>query len=167
VEKMLIISAISFRETKKDKESSSYYEMLLFIAKNLQIFFKNNLSFIIGIKAGNRKENTMSEKPRVAGCTTIAPEVIETIIKMTACETKGVNRVFVSPSNSGVKIKIEENIVHADVYVILDHRQNTLKVGKKLQNDISRAISETVGMEPGCINIHVEDFDFPTTETVK
>lgn len=109
----------------------------------------------------------MSEKPRVAGCTTIAPEVIETIIKMTASETKGVNRIFVNPSNSGVKIKIEENIVHADIYVILDHRQNTLKVGKKLQNDVSRAISETIGMEPGQINIHVEDFDFPSVDTVK
>ncbi|MHC1770796.1 MAG: Asp23/Gls24 family envelope stress response protein [Flexilinea sp.] len=107
----------------------------------------------------------MSEKPRVAGSTTIAPEVIETIIKMTASETKGVNRIYVSSSNSGVKLKIDENIVNAEVYVILDHRQNTLKVGKKLQSDISRAISESVGMEAGCINIHVEDFDFPSAET--
>ncbi len=106
----------------------------------------------------------MTERPRVAGSTTIAPEVIETIIKMTACETKGVNRIFVNSSNSGIKLKIEDRVVNADVYVILDHRQNTLKVGKKLQNDISRAISETVGMEAGSINIHVEDFDFPAVE---
>ncbi len=107
----------------------------------------------------------MSEKPRVAGSTTIAPDVIETIIKMTASETKGVNRIYVSSSNSGVKIKIDEDVVNADVYVILDHRQNTLKVGKKLQNVISRAISESIGMKAGCINIHVEDFDFPAAET--
>ncbi len=106
----------------------------------------------------------MSDKPRVAGSTTIAPEVIETIIKMTASETKGVNRIYSNSSNPGVKLKIEDHIVNADVYVILDHRQNTLKVGKKLQHDISRAISESIGMQAGSINIHVEDFDFPAAE---
>ena len=32
----------------------------------------------------------MEKKPRVSGSTMIAPEVIETIIKMTAMETDGV-----------------------------------------------------------------------------
>ncbi len=106
----------------------------------------------------------MNQEQRVAGSTTIAPEVIETIIRMTASETQGVSRVPVFSSKQSVKTHVEGKIVDADVYVILEHQQNIASVGVKLQHNISRAISETIGMLPGKINIHVDDIDFPSVQ---
>lgn len=106
----------------------------------------------------------MSNETRVAGSTTIAPEVIETIIRMTALETQGVSRILISNTRPPVRISIEGQTVHADVYVVLDSNQNILSLGKKLQENISRAILETIGMNPGLINIHIDDIDFPSVQ---
>lgn len=103
----------------------------------------------------------MNQDQRVAGSTTIAPEVIETIIHMTAMETPGINRVPVSSSKPAVRISVDAQTVNADVYVILDYNQNILDVGNRLQENFSRAISETIGMTPGLLNVHVVDFELP------
>jgi uncharacterized alkaline shock family protein YloU len=104
----------------------------------------------------------MNQDQRVAGSTTIAPEVIETIIRMTAMETPGINRVPVSNSKPPVRISVDAQTVNADVYVILDYNQNILDIGKRLQENFSRAISETIGMKPGLLNVHIVDFEPPT-----
>lgn len=99
-----------------------------------------------------------------SGITTIASEVIETIIIQTASETKGVNRISAHSSHPGVKLKIDGKNVNADVFVVLNAKENTNKVGAELQKNISRAIIETVGMESGKINIHVDNFELLTSE---
>ena len=107
----------------------------------------------------------MQEKDRVPGNTTVAPEVLETIIQMTANETPGVSRIFTNNNtNSGVKMKMTDSVVTADIYVVLDSDCNTLEVCKNLQKKIARAIKEMVGMEAGSLNIHVEDFDYPESK---
>ncbi len=104
----------------------------------------------------------MSDKERVPGSTTVAPEVLETIIEMTVNETQGVSRIFSNnTANSGVKIKITDGIVNADIYIVLDADCNTIEVCKKLQKKANRAIKDIVGMGVGSMNIHVEDFDYP------
>lgn len=104
----------------------------------------------------------MNEKERVPGNTTVAPEVLETIVEMTVNETKGVSRVFNNNSaNSGVKLKLNDGKVNADIYIVLDANSNTIEVCKKLQKNIDRAIKDIVGMSVGSLNIHVEDFDYP------
>lgn len=103
----------------------------------------------------------MNEKERVSGYTTVAPEVLETMIQMTANDTQGVSRIFNNNSaNSGVKLKISEGTVNADVYVILKPDFNTIDVCNRLQKRIARAVREMAGMSVGCLNIHVEDFDY-------
>lgn len=99
-----------------------------------------------------------------SGITTIASEVIETIILQTAAETKGVNRISVHSSHPGVKLKIDGKNVNADVFVVLNAKENTNQVGAELQKNISRAIVETVGMESGKINIHVDNFELLTSD---
>ena len=108
----------------------------------------------------------MEEKEKVTGNTTVAPEVIETIIQMTANDAQGISRIYNSNNaNSGVKLKISDGIVSADIYVCLDANcSNALEVCNHLQRKIERAIKEMVGMKVGLLNIHVEDFDFPETE---
>lgn len=115
----------------------------------------------------------MSEEisTRPPGKTTIAPNVLLTIARLTALNVKGVsrmcelpggvNRVFDRGYEEGVRIRIEGDQVFADIYVILDHDVNVREVSRNIQNDISRAISEMVGMEVGRINVHIEDIHFP------
>ena len=106
----------------------------------------------------------MNEKERVPGNTTVAPEVMETIIQMTANETQGVARLYTNGNNqNGVKMKIVDGVVNADVYIVLEADCNTIEVCKRLQTKIARAIKEMVGMSVGCVNIHIEDFNYPET----
>ena len=56
------------------------------------------------------------EKDRASGITTIAAEVIETIMIQTAVETKGVSRISPHSSHPGVKLKIDGKTVNADVF---------------------------------------------------
>ena len=104
----------------------------------------------------------MNEKEKVPGNTTVAPEVLETIVEMTVSETQGVSRIFNNnTANSGVKLKIVDGIVNADIFIVLDADCSTLEVCKTLQKNIERAIKDIVGMGAGSLNIHVEDFDYP------
>ena len=59
-----------------------------------------------------------------------------------------------------MKIEVEDNVVYVDLYVVLNRDVNVIDVSHQIQNQVSRTISEMVGMEIGRINIHVEDIDF-------
>jgi uncharacterized alkaline shock family protein YloU len=118
----------------------------------------------------------MSESMRPPGQTTIAPDVLVTIARLTTLSVEGVARMAtVSPSgvskwfkrglSEGVDISVDENIVSADLHVILHRNVNVREVSHTIQAQVSRAISEMVGMEVGVLNIHVEDIDY-VQETV-
>ena len=108
---------------------------------------------------------------RPPGKTTIAPDVLLTIARLTTLNIKGVNqmsqlpggvnRVFDRGYEAGVRIRVEGDQVSADLYVILDHDINVREVSRTIQHDVSRAISEMVGMEVGRINVHIEDICYP------
>jgi uncharacterized alkaline shock family protein YloU len=117
------------------------------------------------------------EYPRPPGKTTIAPEVLLTIVRLTALEVDGVsqlstlpggvNRLFRRGYGEGVRIEIEDDTVYADLYVVLKNNVNIRKVSRDLQKEISRAISDMVGMRVGRINIHIEDIDYPEPVTAE
>ena len=112
----------------------------------------------------------MSDAPRSPGKTTIDPGVLVTIAQLTALQVDGVSRMSSLPGSvnrflrrshgQGVKIEIEDDKVHADVYVVLTPEANLRDVGRNIQDEIARAISEMVGMDVGAINIHIEDIDY-------
>lgn len=114
----------------------------------------------------------MEQQLRPPGKTTIAPEVLTTIARMTALSIAGVSRLSTTPSdvnqffkrgfsvNEGVRIAVEDDIVYADIYVIIQHDVNVREVCHQAQSQVARAISEMVGMEVGKVNIHVEDIDY-------
>lgn len=107
----------------------------------------------------------MNDKERISGNTTIAPEVMETIIQMTANDTQGVARLYSNNNaQNGVKMKIIDGIVNADIYVVLESDCSTLDVCKRVQTKVNRAIKESVGMNVGYVNIHIEDFNYPESE---
>jgi uncharacterized alkaline shock family protein YloU len=118
-------------------------------------------------------ENMNEPAPYVEGKTTIAPEVLLTIARLTTVNVNGVSRICHLPSaamrklfkrghvDEGVAIEIIDGVVYADIYVILEHDYNVREVSHSIQIDVTRAITEMVGMQVGSINVHIEDIDYP------
>jgi uncharacterized alkaline shock family protein YloU len=114
----------------------------------------------------------MNEVTRPPGKTTIAPDVLLTIARLTTLEVDGVsrlcqvpggvNRIFKRGYGEGVRIDIEDDRVYVDLFIVLDNTVNIRDVSRNIQNNVLRAISEMVGMEVGSINVHVEDIDYPS-----
>lgn len=114
-----------------------------------------------------------ADYPNPAGRTSIAPEVLLNIARLTTLDVPGVsrmsdvpggvNRLFQRGVGEGVRIDIKENdIVYADLYVILKNDINIRDVSRMIQLKVARSISEMVGMQVGRVNVHVEDIDYPT-----
>jgi uncharacterized alkaline shock family protein YloU len=113
---------------------------------------------------------------RVPGAVTIAPEVLVTIAQLTAQDVEGVhamspawtrdvNRFFGHVHvGDGVRIKVEDSEVIVDLYVIVDHDVNMLRLGRKLQSEVTRAIEEMVGMDVRNVNVHIEDVYYAADE---
>lgn len=105
------------------------------------------------------------------GKTTIAPEVLLTIARLTTLDIEGVSRLSPVPAGfnrllkrgygEGVQIEIENDSVFADIYVVLKNDVNVRDVSRTVQHEVARAISEMVGMQVGRVNIHIEDIDYP------
>ena len=104
------------------------------------------------------------------GKTTVAPDVLITIARLSALSVAGVsrlasmpggvNRLFKRGTNEGVRIETEDNLVNADLYLILKQDVNIREVSRNVQQQVARAIQEMVGMDIGEVNIHIEDIDY-------
>jgi uncharacterized alkaline shock family protein YloU len=105
------------------------------------------------------------------GKTTIAPEVLQSIARLTALNVPGVSRLFTSGSSvnrffqrgasQGVELSVQDDAVYADLHLILKNDVNIRDVSRNIQIEVARAISEMVGMVVGRVNIHIEDIDYP------
>ena len=112
----------------------------------------------------------MTEEIYHVGKTTIDPEVLLTIVRLTALSVEGVSHMASGPHNvdsllrhsysNGVKIEVENNTVYVDLYLIMKRDINLLETSRIVQQKVKRAILEMVGMEIGTINIHIEDIDY-------
>lgn len=114
----------------------------------------------------------MSYERELPGKTTIAPDVLHTIARLTALNVDGVSRMSAIPAgkgkrlfkrgaSEGVVIDVQDGVVFADLYLILKNGFNIREVSRQIQREVARAISEMVGMQVGRVNIHVEDIEFP------
>ncbi len=103
------------------------------------------------------------------GKTTIAPEVLITIARLTTLSVPGVSQFCVDPPGvsrifkrnfiQGVRADVKEGSVYVDIHVILKNDVNMREVSRNIQQQVSRAISEMVGMNVGGVNVHIEDID--------
>jgi len=119
----------------------------------------------------------MAETTRPPGKTTIAPNVLLATARLTTLDVKGVyqmahipggvNRMFQRGYDEGVRIRIEDDRVYADLYVIVKNSINVREVSRNIQNAVSRSISEMVGMEVGRVNVHIEDIYYPPNEALE
>jgi uncharacterized alkaline shock family protein YloU len=108
------------------------------------------------------------------GKTTVAPDVLVTIARLSALSvpgvsrmahvTGGVNRLFKLGVNDGVRIEVEDNTVAARLYLIMKKDVNLREVSRNVQMQVARALQEMAGMDVGVIEIHIEDIDYEETE---
>jgi uncharacterized alkaline shock family protein YloU len=112
----------------------------------------------------------MSNSDRPPGKTTVSPDVLISIAKLSALGVPGVsrmapvsggvNRLFRKGANDGVRIEVEEDTVFADMYLVLKEDVNIREVSRNVQQKVARAIQEMVGMDVGHVDIHIEDIDY-------
>ena len=103
------------------------------------------------------------------GKTTVSPDVLVTIARLSALSVPGVsrmaqvpggvNRLFKRGIGDGVRIEVEDNVVVANLYLILKQNVNIREVSRNVQHQVARALQEMVGMDIGSIEIHIEDID--------
>jgi len=112
----------------------------------------------------------MSNSDRPPGKTTVSPDVLISIARLSALGATGVsrmapisggvNRLFRKGANEGVRIEVEEDVVYADIYLVLKQDVNIREVSRNVQQQVTRAIQEMVGMDVGRVDIHIEDIDY-------
>ena len=117
----------------------------------------------------------MSSNETTPGKTSISAGVLTTIAQLAALGvpgvrrmapvTGGVNRLFRRGAAEGVRIETDDNTVHADIFLVLVGDVNIREVSRNVQLQVSRAITEMVGMDVGYVNIHIEDVEYDGDET--
>ena len=108
------------------------------------------------------------------GKTTVAPDVLVTIARLSALSvpgvsrmanvTGGVNKLFKRGVHDGVRMEIKDNTVYANLYLILKQDVNIREVSRNVQSQVARALQEMVSMDIGEIEIHIEDIDYEEHE---
>ena len=106
--------------------------------------------------------------------TTIAPDVLITIARLSALSvpgvshmaqvTGGVNRLFKRGVHDGVRIEVEDNVIVANLYLVLHKDVNIREVSRNVQSQVARDLHEMVGMDVGEVEIHIEDIDYEDIE---
>lgn len=99
--------------------------------------------------------------------TSIDPSVLYSIARLTAIATPGVSRLApvtfgankVAQENHGLKIVIEDEKLYIDLYIVTAAEDNVRVVAETVQNSVTRAVNDMVGMEVANINVHITDIE--------
>lgn len=118
----------------------------------------------------------MTNYSELNGKTTVSPDVLMTIARLSALSVPGVsrlahvaggvNQLFRRGAGEGVRIEIKENVVFADLYLVMKKDVNLREVSRNVQGQVACALAEMVGMDVGYINIHIEDIDYEDEEAL-
>lgn len=108
------------------------------------------------------------------GKTTVSPDVLVTITRLSALSVPGVsrmanvsggvNKLFKRGVHDGVRLEVKDNTVYANLYLVLKDNVNIREVGRNVQHQVARALQEMVSMDIGEIEIHIEDIDYEDRE---
>jgi uncharacterized alkaline shock family protein YloU len=104
------------------------------------------------------------------GKVTIAPNVLVTIVQKTADSVAGIARLSdgvpavkrllgLHTVGQGVEVSVVDDRVGVDIYLIAQRNVDLLRMGRKLQAEVTRAIQDIVGMDVREVNVHIEDVE--------
>ncbi|MBU0495364.1 MAG: Asp23/Gls24 family envelope stress response protein [Chloroflexi bacterium] len=105
-------------------------------------------------------------KEEKLGTVRIAPDVLSTIVRLTALDVEGVSRLspggvgkFLSREAPGVKVQVEDEQVSVDLYIVAKRDASLLQVGTLVQQQVAEAIQNMVGMDARVVNVYIQDVD--------
>lgn len=110
------------------------------------------------------------------GTVRISPQVLTTIARLTAMSVPGVVRMHQDLSSGvdrflkgkggsgGIHVDVVDDAVSVDLYVIAAPDINLYELGCEIQNQVSRAITDMVGMPVLAVNVHIKDIGDISTE---
>ena len=112
----------------------------------------------------------MEESATIPGEVTAEPDVLEIIAWHSAIEVPGVvqmERDAVEEFFSGkpVSIIVENGQVTVDLHIMAAPDQSLLKLGRKVQYEVTRAIQNMIGMPVAACHVHIEDVIYPQKES--
>jgi uncharacterized alkaline shock family protein YloU len=100
----------------------------------------------------------------------IAPEVLITIAKLATLSVPGVASMAPVPGGmdrylkrgyaDGVRIVVTDHTITADLYIVAKGGANLHAVSAAVQQEVSLAFNEMIGMDARGISVHVEDVAF-------
>jgi uncharacterized alkaline shock family protein YloU len=102
-----------------------------------------------------------------AGTIRIAPEVLATIVQLTARSVNGIRAMAETPhgrllnrntpeSTRGVQVRVRDNAVTASLYVVVAHGANMVAVGNEVQRAVVQAVHAMLGMTVRGINVYIQ-----------
>jgi uncharacterized alkaline shock family protein YloU len=98
--------------------------------------------------------------------------VLETIARLTTRNVEGVARIaqktdverFLGIGHKPVEVHVEEGEVAVDVHLLADPGLSLLRLGRRVQEEVTNAIQRMVGMRVQAVNVYIEDVLHPELE---
>jgi uncharacterized alkaline shock family protein YloU len=115
----------------------------------------------------------MDNDSRPPGKTPVAPEVLAEIARRATLKVRGVSAMAPNVKRlfrrgrggvDGVKISVVADIVYVDLYVVFENNINIRNISRTVQQKVTRAITEMVGMDVAEVNIHIENIAYKDEE---
>jgi uncharacterized alkaline shock family protein YloU len=111
------------------------------------------------------KKETVVFMGQKLGTVIISPTVLSTIARLTTLSVPGVarmaclgvHRLLGSGRGDGVRVEVMDDMVVLDLYIVAEADGNMLKLSREIQNKVTRAIHEIVGMAVREVNVHIVD----------
>lgn len=110
----------------------------------------------------------MEEERR--GKTTIAPDVLTTIARLSALSVsgvartapapRGVNRLMKRSGADGVRVEVGDNLVTVDLHLVVQADRDIREIGQAVQAAVREAIQQMVGMDVTAVNVTVDDVEY-------
>ena len=104
------------------------------------------------------------------GVVRVARQVLTTILMNSALQVPGVTRIAQGNDQwsrllgreipkQGVALTVKDNVVAADLYLVVEAGVNIVEVGTAGQTEVAAAIEEMVGMQVREVNVYIQDVD--------
>ena len=104
------------------------------------------------------------------GVVRVARQVLSTILVNSALQVQGVTRIAHGNDQwsrllgreipkQGVALTVKDNVVAADLYLVVEAGVNIVEVGTAVQTEVAAAIEEIVGMQVREVNVYIQDVD--------
>jgi uncharacterized alkaline shock family protein YloU len=104
----------------------------------------------------------METQPQI-GKITVAPGVLENIVRLTTLAVPGVARLGTPTGvqrlirQNGISIEITGNSACVKIHVVIEPNHNMITIGHQIQAEVTRAIEDMVGMDVKAVDVFIED----------